>query len=63
MTNITECGDIMINAYMDEWGRRRINSLLEDGIKIIVVVPPPPLVVVYRVVGDGLTWVVTIETA
>lgn len=37
MTEITEYGDVMINAYLDEWGRRRINGLLEDGTRIIVV--------------------------
>lgn len=38
MTDITEYGDIIINAYIDEWGKRRINGLLEDGTKIIVAV-------------------------
>lgn len=37
MTDITEYGDIMLNAIIDEWGRRRIGGLLEDGTKIIVV--------------------------
>jgi hypothetical protein len=45
LTDITEYGDIMINAYMDEWGRRKVDSLLEDGAKIIVVaVPVVPVV-------------------
>jgi hypothetical protein len=57
MPNITEYGDIILNAYIDEWGKRRIDSLLEDGTKIIVILPPP--VVGYRVIGDGLTWIVS----
>jgi hypothetical protein len=32
----------MINAYLDEFGRRKIDGLLEDGTIIVVVVPPPP---------------------
>lgn len=35
--DISEYGDIMINTVMDEWGRVRINSLLEDGTKIIII--------------------------
>jgi hypothetical protein len=34
--DITEYGDIVFTD-MDEWGRIRINSLLEDGTKIIIV--------------------------
>lgn len=41
MTEISEYGDVMLNAYMDEWGRRRTNSLLEDGIKILALVGAP----------------------
>ena len=41
MVDITEYGDIMINPVMDEWGRTKIDSLLEDGTIIIVVVVPP----------------------
>ena len=41
MTELTEYGDVMINAYVDEWGRRKIDGLLEDGTAIIIVVPPP----------------------
>ncbi|MEM4700619.1 MAG: hypothetical protein QXZ51_00570 [Candidatus Bathyarchaeia archaeon] len=37
MTDITEYGDVMLNAYLDEWGRRRTDSLLENGIKILAV--------------------------
>ena len=36
--DITEYGDIMINAYTDEWGNRKIYGLLEDGTKIIIIV-------------------------
>jgi hypothetical protein len=33
----------MINAYMDEWGFRKIDGLLEDGTRIMVSeVPSPP---------------------
>jgi hypothetical protein len=35
--DITEYGDIMLNAYLDEWGHRKIDGLLEDGTKIIIV--------------------------
>lgn len=45
MTELTEFGDVMINSYLDEWGRRKIDSLLEDGVRIIVVAAPPPVVV------------------
>ena len=38
MAEITEYGDVMLNVYVDEWGRRRINGLLEDGTKVVVVV-------------------------
>lgn len=41
MTDITEYGDIVINVYMDEWGKRRINSLLENGVKILALVGAP----------------------
>ena len=37
MTDLTEHGDVMINAYMDEWGKRKIDGLLEDGTKIIII--------------------------
>jgi len=32
---VTEYGDIVIGA-VDEWGRRRINGVLEDGTIIII---------------------------
>lgn len=38
MPSLTEYGEIMLNDYVDEWGRRRTNGLLEDGTKIIVAV-------------------------
>ena len=41
LSTLTEHGDVMLNDYVDEWGRRRINSLLEDGTKIVVVVVAP----------------------
>jgi len=44
LVEVTEYGDIMINTYLDEWGRRRIDNLLEDGTSIIVVVVPAPIV-------------------
>jgi len=37
LTDITEYGDVMLDAYVDEWGRRRIDGLLEDGTRIILV--------------------------
>ena len=36
--DITECGDVMVNAYMDECGNRKIYGLLENGTKIIIIV-------------------------
>jgi len=42
LVEVTEYGDIMINTYLDEWGRRRINGLLEDGTWIIIVAIPAP---------------------
>jgi hypothetical protein len=41
MTDVSEYGDIMINAYMDEWGKRRINCLLEDGTRILIAAAAP----------------------
>ncbi|MGQ9545522.1 MAG: hypothetical protein ACUVQX_07025 [Candidatus Bathycorpusculaceae bacterium] len=35
--DLTEYGEIMINAYMDEWGFRKIDGLLEDGKCIIII--------------------------
>jgi len=55
MPDVSENGDIVFTV-IDEWGRRRIDSLLEDGTRVIVVAPPP--VVVKRMIGDGFTWVV-----
>jgi hypothetical protein len=43
MPDVSENGDAVFTA-IDEWGRRRIDSLLEDGTKIIVVAPPPVVV-------------------
>lgn len=43
MTEITEYGDIMPNAYMDEWGKRRIDGLLEDGVKILITTFVPAI--------------------
>jgi len=37
LTEVTEYGDVMINGYTDEWGRRKIDGLLEDGVRIIAV--------------------------
>lgn len=39
MPELTEYGDVMLNDYVDEWGRRRINGLLEDGVKIFIAAP------------------------
>jgi len=36
LTDISEYGDVMINAYLDEWGRRKIDGLLEDGTRILI---------------------------
>jgi len=41
LTDISEYGDVMINAYLDEWGRRKIDSLLEDGTRILIAVAAP----------------------
>lgn len=37
MPDVTEFGDILINAYMDEWGFCKIDGLMEDGRIIIAV--------------------------
>jgi len=61
MTEVTEYGDIMAfgsPAILDEWGRRKIDALLEDATFIIVVVVPPPPPPVRRFIGDGLVCVV-----
>jgi hypothetical protein len=42
MPDVSEYGDIVF-AIVDEWGRRRIDSLLEDGTKIITI-PAPGIV-------------------
>ncbi|MEM2386037.1 MAG: hypothetical protein QXO67_03540 [Candidatus Bathyarchaeia archaeon] len=55
MTDITEYGEIVLNG-VDEWGKRRIDSLLEDGTKILIVAVPPPVVI--HIVGEGLTWTI-----
>ncbi|MEM4847030.1 MAG: hypothetical protein QW794_04660 [Thermosphaera sp.] len=43
MSSITEYGEVVFNT-VDEWGRVRVDSLLEDGTYVfpIEVVPPPP---------------------
>ncbi|MEM1532430.1 MAG: hypothetical protein QW599_06265 [Nitrososphaerota archaeon] len=46
MPGITEYGDTMLNAYIDEWGRRRINGLLEDGTRIIIIIVAPVEIIV-----------------
>ena len=37
MAEISEYGDVMLNAYLDEWGNRKIDGLLEDGTQIIIL--------------------------
>lgn len=44
MTDISEYGDLLFNTTIDEWGRRRINSLLEDGVKVLAVVGVAPII-------------------
>ena len=41
MADITEYGDVMLNTVIDEWGRRRINGLLEDGTRILIAAAAP----------------------
>ena len=55
MTNITENGEIVVNS-IDERGRCRIDSILDDGTIVIV---PIVIVGILRQVGDGLTNVIT----
>ena len=54
MTVVTEYGEIMINEYLDEWGFRRIDSLLEDGRIIIVAVVVAVVVFKRLLMGVGL---------
>jgi len=51
MTDLTEYGDIMLNPILDEWGRRRIDSLLEDGTKIIILVAVPYTITLTETLG------------
>lgn len=51
MTDITEYGDIIVNATIDEWGRRRTDGLLEDGTKIIIIIGGQ----VYEIYVDAIT--------
>ncbi|MEM3616663.1 MAG: hypothetical protein QXJ31_01965 [Candidatus Bathyarchaeia archaeon] len=44
MVEISEYGDTVPNAYLDEWGKRRINGLIEDGTKIIAAVGVAPII-------------------
>lgn len=37
LADLTEYGEFVLNASVDEWGRRRTDGLLEDGTRIIVV--------------------------
>ena len=41
----------MINAYLDEFGRRKMDGLLEDGTKIIIV----GVGVTYEIYVDAIT--------
>jgi hypothetical protein len=42
----------MLSVYMDEWGRRRIDGLLEDGTRILITVAAPII----------KTWIALIDT-
>jgi hypothetical protein len=48
LTDITEYGDVMISTLLDEWGRRRIDGVLEDGTRVIIAAA-----VVVIAVGDS----------
>ena len=41
MTDVTEYGEIMLNVYVDEWGFRKIDGVLEDGRRILIAVAVP----------------------
>jgi len=41
MPNLTEYGEAVINDYMDEWGFRKIDGVLEDGRRILIAVAAP----------------------
>jgi len=41
MTDVTEYGEIMLNVYVDEWGFRKIDGVLEDGRRILIAVAAP----------------------
>jgi len=40
LTDVSEYGEI-VGPVLDEWGRQRTDSLLEDGVKILVAVAAP----------------------
>lgn len=37
MVGLTEAGEVLLNAFVDEFGRRRTDGLLEDGTRAFVV--------------------------
>jgi len=41
MPNLTEYGEAVINDYMDEWGFRKIDGVLEDGRRILIAAAAP----------------------
>jgi len=41
MPNLTEYGEALINDYMDEWGFRKIDGVLEDGRRILIAAAAP----------------------
>jgi len=55
MTEITEYGEtIAFGTVLDEYGRRRINNLLDDGTFVMAVAVVPAK----KIFGDGIVWII-----
>ncbi|MEM1540610.1 MAG: hypothetical protein QXJ07_04425 [Candidatus Bathyarchaeia archaeon] len=52
--NISEFGDCVFD-FADEWGRRKTDGLLEDGVRVLVAVPTPYKVNLVDVL-KGVDW-------
>ena len=55
MTDLSETGDLLFNKYIDEYGNRRIDGILENGviIKITIISLSAILASTYSEIGSG----------